>query len=244
MRDSSYVKIGAFVLLGAVLALALCVVLGAGAFGRKAILMETFVEGTVQGVGAGSPVKYRGIPIGTVRSVGFAWAVYHDRVPDTEEGRRASRYARIVFAIEDELLANADFAGDELRRQVENGMRVSIKSQGITGVMYLDLDYAKDPPEPLPVPWETEHMLVPSVPSFSETMTDALENVAREIGKLGEVADDTRALLSEINAMVEDGRMPLLGTLSNAEKSSRMLVETLDRIRDDPSLLLRPPKGD
>ena len=240
MRDTSYVKLGAFVCLGAVLLLALCVVLGRGAFGPKAILLETYVEGTVQGVGAGSPVKYRGIPIGTVRSVGFAWAVYHDRIPASPDGARAARYARIVFAVEDEMLASTDFAGEELRRQIESGMRVSIKAQGITGVMYLNLDYEKDPPPPLPVPWETEHLLVPSVPSFSETMTDALQNVAREIGKLGEVADDTRALLSELDAMVEDGRAPLLSTLDNAEKSSRLLAETLDRVRDDPSLLLRP----
>ena len=242
MRESSYVKLGAFVFLGVLLVFVLFIVLGAGSFRKKAILLETYVEGTVQGVGAGSPVKYRGIPIGTVRSVGFAWAVYHDRIPDTPDGARAARYARIVFAIEDEMLASADFAGDELHRQIENGMRVSIKSQGISGVMYLDLDYVKEPPPELPVPWPTEYMFVPSVPSFSETMTEALQNVAREIGKLGEVADDTRALLSEINAMVEDGRVPLLGTLDNAEKSSRLLVETLDRVRDNPSLLLRPEK--
>ena len=73
---ANYFKIGVFVLAGfALLAVAL-IFLGAGNVFRPRIYLETYVDGTVQGIDLGSPVKFRGVQIGRISKVDFCFNVY------------------------------------------------------------------------------------------------------------------------------------------------------------------------
>ena len=237
MRKSTYVSIGAFVVTATFLAIVAAIVLGAFSFNQHKILLETYLEGTVQGVSPGSPVKYRGIPVGQVEKVGAAWRSY--KTPETKEGIRAGHYARIVFSIVPGDMEKDNRIEKDLQAQINQGMRVSLKSQGITGGMFLDIDYYRTPPPMLPVPWEPKYEYIPSVPSFTKTMTDALLLVAKDFGKLGALADSALKLIDEMGETVGDGRTTTQEIIDNVERASRNLADALERIKDEPSLLLR-----
>ena len=61
--------VGAFVLVGLALAVVITVVLGSGALFQDEYELLSFFEGEVTGLDAGSPVRYRGVPVGQVVEV-------------------------------------------------------------------------------------------------------------------------------------------------------------------------------
>lgn len=66
---ASYILVGSFVL-GLIAALIGVAVWIAGAeFGKKPTQYVTYFSGDVTGLGVGSPVRYRGVPMGTVRDI-------------------------------------------------------------------------------------------------------------------------------------------------------------------------------
>lgn len=210
MRDSAYARIGAFVCVALVLAFAALLLMGAFAFHKNEILFETYLEETVQGISVGSAVKFRGIPVGTVKSISFAFSEYDaddDSDPDAE---RAYRYARIVFAIDPK---RVDVDGDfvrEIETQIASGMRTLVKAQGVTGLAYLDLDYV-DPTKPtLPVPWTPEYTYIPNAPSLTKTLSDALQGLAAEVHAINENHDTISNIVAKVASVLDNANAALL----------------------------------
>ena len=194
MKQSTYTKIGAFALAAILLAVAGVVLMGGGRkASRSEVFFETYIEETVQGISEGSAVRYRGIPIGTVKSVSFAMARY--QVPDdSPESRRATRYARIVFAIDVTDVPEPEKFSTMVERQVADGMRVHVKTQGITGLSYIDLDFDAAPPAVIPVPW---------TPSLAKTLTDVVQNLSQEIHSFTQVKDAVVNLADRATALAD-----------------------------------------
>ena len=230
MRKSSYVKIGAFVCAAVLLAVVAVVLMGSGPMRKRELLFETFVEETVQGVSEGSALKYRGIPVGSVKSISFATYDYtaEDVRPDAsaEDVDRASRYARIVLAVNTTDMPDPEEFQRFLERETAKGLRAHMKSQGITGLVYVDLDY-EDPDRPtLPVPWKPKYPYIPMAPSLSKTLTDAVQGVAQEIRGFADVRANVTNLAVRIAALVDNanavlGGVPaLVAAASNAVASA------------------------
>ena len=230
MRKSSYVKIGAFVCAAVLLAVVAVVLMGSGPMHKRELLFETFVEETVQGVSEGSALKYRGIPVGSVKSISFATYDYTDEDvrPDAsaEDVDRASRYARIVLAVNTTDMPDPEAFQRFVERETAKGLRAHMKSQGITGLVYVDCDY-EDPGSPtLPVPWNPKHPYIPMAPSLSKTLTDAVQGVAQEIRGFADVRANVTNLAVRIAALVDNanavlGGVPaLVAAASNAVASA------------------------
>ena len=230
MRKSSYVKIGAFVCAAILLAVVAVVLMGSGPMRKRELLFETFVEETVQGVSEGSALKYRGIPVGSVKSISFATYDYTDEDvrPDAsaEDVDRASRYARIVLAVNTTDMPDPEEFQRFVERETAKGLRAHMKSQGITGLVYVDCDY-EDPGSPtLPVPWNPKHPYIPMAPSLSKTLTDAVQGVAQEIRGFADVRANVTNLAVRIAALVDNanavlGGVPaLVAAASNAVASA------------------------
>ena len=230
MRKSSYVKIGAFVCAAILLAVVAVILMGSGPMHKRELLFETYVEETVQGVSEGSALKYRGIPVGSVKSISFATYDYtaEDVRPDAsaEDVDRASRYARIVLAVDTTDMPDPEEFQRFLERETAKGLRAHMKSQGITGLVYVDCDY-EDPGSPtLPVPWNPKHPYIPMAPSLSKTLTDAVQGVAQEIRGFADVRANVTNLAVRIAALVDNanavlGGVPaLVAAASNAVASA------------------------
>ena len=244
MRSTTYIKVGFFLLFAIALVLVGVLFLKGGALkNEKGFYAETYFEGSVQGVSIGAPVKYRGIPIGEVTRISFAWSDYRKDV-DPELSDRAFRYARIVFKINQENLrmTNRDPDKRVFRAQVNQGLRIQMKSQGITGLAYLDLDYIKDAPEALPVPWEPEYSYIPSVPSLGETIVDTVRNLSGEVRKLGQFAEDVSALVRHTDELLQAVSPALMETIENCRIVSKDLTEAVRDFREHPIGFLTQPQ--
>ena len=158
----NFFRIGVFVAGGvALLVLALLVFGGGQMFSRK-IEMETYVKGSVQGIDVGTPVKFRGVLIGKVTKIAFAFTEYH-----LQETDGLYNYVVLFMEINREVFPNmfTDDLTPLLAKSVEQGLRVRIEPQGITGLNYLDIDYFDPTRFPaLWPPWKPEVYYVPSAP--------------------------------------------------------------------------------
>jgi ABC-type transporter Mla subunit MlaD len=175
--EAKHFRLGLFVLGGALLAAAGAVALGAGAALRPKIHVETSVDESVAGLDAGSPVRYRGVHVGEVASIGFVNAFYA-----VEDNR-----VRIVLAMYPDRV-KASVSGDpeeEVRKRIERGMRIRLASQGLTGGVYLELDYV-DPKE-FPreqLSWEPQYPYLPAVKSIPSRLIDRVEGILEQAGKI------------------------------------------------------------
>ena len=78
---ANYFKLGLFVV-GAVIAGAIVlVVIGSGRWFQPKLTIETYFNESVQGLDIGSKLKYRGVAIGEVKSIGFTYNKYEQDKP-------------------------------------------------------------------------------------------------------------------------------------------------------------------
>ena len=247
MKKSTYTAIGAFAI-GAIALAAVGVALmrGGRQSGDREALFETYLEETVQGVSEGSAVKYRGIPVGSVRRIEFAMLRYGEETPrDTPEQRRARRYARIVFAIDTSNFPERKRFLEIMRRQVAHGLHVYVKSQGITGLSYLDMDYNDGLLADLPVPWRPEHEYIPSAPSLVKTLSAAVQGLVQEFQGLTDTKESADAFLVEATALAGDARAalssvsgPAAEALENLVRASAGLSALVEELVADPARIL------
>jgi len=182
---ATYFRLGIFILLAAGAFVALAVVLGAGSLFRKDLVLESYFDESVQGVDVGSKVLFRGVMVGNVTRLTFTYVKYQlDRPPS-----KRARYVLIEFVVRPQLIGAIDASKDDLirviRGEVEKGLRVRQVPQGVTGLSYLELDYA-DPRKhpPLPFDWEPEYLYVPSSLSTVGRIVSGAEELVRRLSSV------------------------------------------------------------
>ena len=207
---ANYFKIGVFTLSSAALALVGIVVLGAGTLFERSIMMETYIDESVQGLDVGAPIKFRGVKIGTVKQIDLVGHRYQSQVAEEQLSRYAN-YVVIIGAIRQ----IPDGLTDEQRaakrkEQYAAGLRVRLASQGITGVVYLEADFL-DPKEypPLEIPWETKAIYVPSAPSTTTVLGHALGNIARDLSQANvhQIAAHLDALVLATTKLIDQANL-------------------------------------
>jgi len=194
---SSYFRLGLF-MVGALLAgVIILVVLGVGNMFRPKLVLETYFDGTVQGLDVGAPVKLRGVSIGEVSYIGFTRGRYELDVLPVE--RR--QYVLVEAVIRpDRLSATGRAPSPEvIDAMVSRGLRVRMTAQGVTGINFLELDFL-DPAEnpPIPIDWMPENLYVPSAPGTVTQFIQYAESLARRLDRL-----DVESLLDNSNRLLE-----------------------------------------
>ncbi|MGI5869655.1 MAG: MlaD family protein [Kiritimatiellia bacterium] len=233
VAKSEYIKVGAFVLAAVALGTIAVIVLGSSAFDKSEVLMETYMEESVQGLDVGGAVKFRGIPIGRIHDITFVCPTYS--APDTPEGRRSMRYARIVFSVDsrfvDETSGDISFGGF-----VQDRLRISKKNQGVTGMMYLNIDYVSSPDTAtLPVPWTPEHFYMPSERGLTQAISDIIQNISDQLSKMD--LEHTISMVNEIfSTVTNEITQARIGDTGNKINS---VVTRLDTITANVEAMVR-----
>lgn len=217
--QTKYFKLGAFVLAAIAVAVGAVIVLGAGTLMRKKVMVETYMDESVQGLDVGAPVKFRGVTVGRLEKIEFAGIQYNvqdDRIalvlafyPETLKG----------FATEDPIA--------RLNELIGRGLRVRLTSAGLTGVLYLELDHFDTKLYPAPkISWTPVHPYLPSIASTNVRMMARVENVLSQVEKvrLDVISEKVIAVLESIDKIGK--------TLSPA-------VEDVRKFTDEASLLVR-----
>jgi phospholipid/cholesterol/gamma-HCH transport system substrate-binding protein len=228
-QRANYSKIGLFVIIGTVLLVLGLIALGAGSMFKKTVLVETYVDETVQGLNIGSPIKYRGVQYGSVKEIALV-NQYYD--PKNDE---FSRYVLIRCEMDAEHFDKSDMDGLEARvdGEVKKGMRIRLSSQGITGLMYLEVDFFE--PErypPLGIDWDPDVVYIPSTPSRLATIADSIEKVAVGLEKsnIAEIAKKVDRLIQVVTDSVEDAGIKNIG--ENANGLMEEIRATNKRVQD------------
>ncbi len=229
----NYFKIGVFVIAAAALAVTGVVLLGAGAFFRKTVLVETYIDESVQGLEVGSPVKYRGVQVGKVDAISWTRLKYEESKPV----HARKRYVLVEMAIYgDQREALAELWTDE-------ALRIRLSPQGLTGLNYLEVEYVGDPrlyPE-LPYDWDQRHDYVPWAPSVVGTLTDSVETISRTLKQLegtdiGQLTQNLDTLLVRVTDLVSHADMESL-----REETVKLLVD-LRKTNEAVRVILEKPE--
>jgi ABC-type transporter Mla subunit MlaD len=196
-RKQLYFRLGTFILLASGALIALIIVLGAGNLFRKEIALESYFDESVQGLEVGSKVLLRGVVVGSIRRLTFTYMRYQVDRPPIER----KPYVLVEFVIRPELIGAGGLNPDELirviRGEVEKGLRVRQVPQGVTGLAYLELDYA-DPVAnpPLAFDWTPEHLYVPSARSTVNKIVSGAEDLVRRLTSV-----DIEGFVTNVNAL-------------------------------------------
>ena len=117
MSSANYFKIGLFVIGASALVIIGVIVLGAGTVFRQYIPLETYVDESVQGLEIGSPIKHRGIQIGSVEYISFVRNEYplDPRLPEFDEiGKYVLIRVKLYPEVFPEQLRKDDGDGDNV----------------------------------------------------------------------------------------------------------------------------------
>ncbi len=195
--DIRYFKIGLFILLGLALLVAGLLFLGADSMLRPRLYLETYVDGTVQGIDVGSPVKFRGVQIGRVSRVDFCFNEYG---PQPGEGRLD--YVYIEMEVNKQVfrgMFNADVDA-MIQAAVDQGLRVMLQPQGITGLNFAELNYvdASSRPPPLKIWWTPRHPYIPSAPGTLASMLDSVNSIMDTFNAL-----DIKDTMKDVNEALQ-----------------------------------------
>jgi ABC-type transporter Mla subunit MlaD len=198
---AAFLRVGLLVLGGIGLLIGLVLFFGGNRL-KHGTVFESYFSQSVQGLEAGAPVKYRGVTLGRVTEIGLVAAEYGKGAPPSEIDREV--YYRLVFV---RYLVDTTRIGraTDTATAVEVGLRARLASQGLTGVAYLELDFA-DPDEypAQQVPWTPEEQYIPSMPSTLQQVQNAATQLLAKLNRV-----DLDALSASLTGLVKDLRSNL-----------------------------------
>ncbi|SHJ78820.1 paraquat-inducible protein B [Roseomonas rosea] len=213
-----YLRVGILILAGLALAVGFVLFFTAGKLGRNTKTFETYIRESVQGLDIGAAVRFRGVQLGQVTEINLVATEY-----PPPAGAFSTAYQRVIVRFALDLARLRDTPDTE--RAVEIGLRARLASTGITGVGYLELDFADPERFPLEaVPWTPANPVIPAIPSTVAQVTSVAEQLALRISNLPieQILTDMAGLLTDLRRQVNDG---------DVAQTSRAATETLDTLR-------------
>ncbi|MEA2039256.1 MAG: MlaD family protein [Thermodesulfobacteriota bacterium] len=237
-RQTNYYKLGLFVIVGTILFAVVLVALGAGKFFERTFLMTTYVDESVNGLEVGSPVKIRGVKVGNVSKISFG----SQRI----EGRLCKyRYVIIECSLSEKFFhqVTEEEAEKRIQDEVKNGLRVRLSSLGLTGQLFVEMDYL-DPKlnPPLKIEPKPTGFYIPSAPSTMSRIEAAFNKISQamdSIGKtgIGEALEDIKNLAQTIGEVLKEAKVGNIGKdLSANLKETRDLFARLNKLLSTPKI--------
>lgn len=222
---ANYFKLGLFVLCGLVAIVAGVVVFGVGALMQEGEMMETYIDESVQGLEVGSPVKYRGVRVGAVEKISFV-NEYYGELSD-EAQLNIGHYVLVLFRLDPKqsVRMTSSYYSEKFETLKDQGLRVRLTQQGITGIAYLEVDHL-DPERypPLPITWQPRHPYLPSAPSAITRISKSFDDVMQRVETLDieSIAVNLEEFLATMNQQASEAQV---GRLSNK------VAELLDEMK-------------
>jgi ABC-type transporter Mla subunit MlaD len=183
-------KLGLFVVGGVVLALTTVVVLGARSLRKDTLPYITYFDESVQGLDVGSPVKFRGVVVGTVSDIIIA--------PDR-------RHVETIAAIDKSSVALLGLGNGKAldpSKSVPPDLRVQLASAGLTGVKFMQIDFFPEKDNPLPpLSFPTPPNYIPAAVSMMKNVEDA---ITRAMNRVPEVADNILLVTTRLDRILSD----------------------------------------
>lgn len=219
-------KLGLFVVVGFVLTLATVAVLGARSLRKEVGYYVSYFDESVQGLELGSPIKFRGVTIGTVGKIDVAPDRRHVEVTLDLGVAELSRLGLDG--------ATGPGARDTPRKlEMATDLRVQLATAGVTGLKFLQLDFfaVADNPEPV-LPFPVPENYIPAAPSTLKNIEDSL---VRTMNRIPELADQMASIFARVDRLlgdVEDKGVPeqIIATLETTNRILRQAQGKIEQV--------------
>jgi paraquat-inducible protein B len=239
-QEAKYYRVGLFVFLGIALFVGAVLLLGGGNAFKKTVMLETSFQESVEGLDVGSPVKMRGVKIGSVKEIALARDVYRmpdgSRLPDEHV---IDVIVRFEVTPTPNMVVTAPNPKEMLETWIDRGFRLRLTAAGITGVVYLEADFYDPRKNPVKLPpWVPENTYIPAASSAIKAFTSAAERVLERIEKVDVEGVLTRldTLLATMNdaagkvdiEAIQQRTIALLDDLQAVSKEVRLELQQVD----------------
>lgn len=194
MYEENRIKLGFFVLSGIFLMVGFVFFLGLKSALEPKLRFYTIFEESVQGLEVGSPVKFKGVTIGSVASIKIL---------------RSSKKIRVDMdvnpnSIDHQPQQDDDKSVDQLTLQIERGLCCQLQMTGITGMKFVEIDYFKG--DQCFTDWDkVEPGFIPAgISVFQNTVVSVNEALTR-IAKVDfeGISKDLRKTIQNINGLTD-----------------------------------------
>jgi hypothetical protein len=232
-EETRYRRLGVFVFAAVVLLFGILFLLGGRSLFQPTYTFETYFNDSVAGLEVGSPVRYRGVPLGQVTEILPASTEYEWEVPVNK--RREYIVVRATISQNREWI-------ERIRRQagdmIKAGLRAQTQLAGITGQQYLGLDILN--PEqypPLPFDWKPKYVYVPSAPSLTSQIIANVQQFLANLDKL-----DLQALERNLNSLIENlnNKISEIPVVELSAEASALLTDARTTTKHLDDILTKP----
>ncbi len=209
-RRANPTAIGIFVVGALALAVLAVAALASNAWFERRTTFIAFFPESVNGLENGAPVKFQGVPVGTVTEIMIQINQQEKsfQVPvkfDIDLPRLTTHLGTYVN-LKDTVV---------LRQQIENGLRAQLQMESIvTGLLYLELAYRSDSTPPRLANASDDWPEIPTTPSLMAAIG----------GGAGSVLSDVMKILNRVNDMLAEVNMP---EINRAVVQSARAIEEL-----------------
>ncbi len=213
-RKSFKFKLGLFIITAFLLFIALVIVLAGPQWRAKEFPAYTTLSESVQGLEVGSAVKFRGVPIGSVRNILIQENMQVRVNMELYEGSIRVEGRNIVEFLEE---------------QIQRGYRCRVDLTGITGLKYIEIDKYDDETakitQPTRKPKDPESLYIPSVRSLLAGVTTDLSFTLAKLAEVDfeKIGKDIGELVETANAYLKDERLGSL--VENLSETGGQLAE-------------------
>lgn len=190
-RRPNPTKIGLFLLGALIIAIAGTAVLASNTWFQQRETFISFFPESVNGLENGAPVKFQGVPVGTVKAIdiridqrdnSFNVPVEYDI-----DLRRLTTPRGTYVNLADPVV---------LRQQIEKGLRAQLQAESfVTGVLYLELSYRTDTTPPR-LEAHTEWPEIPTTPSLMAALGGGAGSL---LSKVNDIFNRVSVLLGDVN---------------------------------------------
>ena len=166
------------------------------------VLYRIHFPDSVSGLAVGDPVKYRGVDVGTVKSM--------------------------IVDPDNSLLVRVDV---RLRKEtpVKTDTRASLVLKGITGAVFIELNGGDPTAQTLLA--VTAQDKIPEIPSEKTGLKAMLDELPKMVKKFETTAEKFSTMADKFSAVGDQTKKVMTG-----------VGELTDKVKDNPSLLLRGPQ--
>ena len=228
--NPNYFRLGVFVLAAIGVLIAVILIFGGGKIFQKSFTVETYIKQSVTGLDVGAAVRFRGVKIGQVTSIGLTGDVYESNLPFHD--RR--QYVIVRMQIFGEKV-NAD----QIAEFVKNHLRARVKSMGITGVNYIEFDFVSSAADTqtLPYSWKPEYPVIPSLPNQADEIISGIQKLISALNEMNIDATQKKldALLGNLNVLMAGDGKSNQGFIESV-KQLNIILARIDKVTDNNEL--------
>ena len=240
MSASKEFKVGVFVLVSVALGLGSVIALGSGSMFKETATIETSTTDSVNGLQLGSPVKYRGVPIGEVTAIAFADRYYNEEGTDDASFDFASPVViRMKVRLDVFGPEQTELFTDDLENGVARGLRARLTSAGLTGGLFVDLDL-NDPTQFVAVKprYTPAYPYVPSAPSNLDQLIDRIGVIATNLSQVdfASIGSSLQRTIEDIDGVVNRRVDPMLADARAFIGELRTSHERVQKMLADPAI--------